>query len=75
MCEYCETETELEDLGKKWLFDEEIDYDEGHITFGGVIAPRQKAISIDIVTTPVIYDEVLKKDIPIKYCPMCGRKL
>lgn len=75
MCKYCEVSSQLDDIAEDWILDENISVGSEEIAVGCVISPWAKEIDINVVTSPVIYEELLTKKIPIKYCPFCGREL
>ncbi|MDO4975238.1 MAG: hypothetical protein Q4E61_02840 [Alphaproteobacteria bacterium] len=71
MCDFCECESKLESVAKKWLIsDEEVDIGIlDNLDIGLVISPKYKELSYCLN-----YAEYVKR-IQIKYCPMCGREL
>lgn len=73
VCRYCMTRTELDTVAEKWLFDDTVDFKIEDLLIGQVISPKRKRMTLNISSK---HDrEIFIKNIDIKYCPMCGRKL
>lgn len=77
MCKFCECVDNVNCVAENWLFDEKVCIGTlGDLITGLVVIPETKSLDFGI---QVAYDnvshEVFAKNVPIKYCPMCGREL
>ncbi|MDC7280764.1 hypothetical protein NXH64_14780 [Butyrivibrio fibrisolvens] len=73
-CKYCTANEPITSLGE-WLFDEVIK-EEGKLkgcTVGAVVFPNKSLLEFNVVNSYGIGDTTI--NVPIKYCPMCGRKM
>ncbi|WP_031551629.1 hypothetical protein [Oribacterium sp. FC2011] len=79
-CDYCMLHGETGDLPDKWIFSakEKIECRNRMIlslNCDGQIDPTEKALHVSVGFDESSAVEIISKDVPINYCPMCGRKL
>lgn len=82
MCKYCEREDRLEDFCSEDICDESVPFLGVHMLLRVVIGYRPDDDWKPMYPTLGIYsgikecsEDFIHEEIPIRYCPMCGRKL
>ena len=73
MCKYCYPEDEWSEVPKEWVFSERLNVVITEIGFGAYVYAPEKCMTVWIDNG--IGKKVLCKEVPIKFCPMCGREL
>ena len=79
-CDYCMLHGETGDLPDKWIFSakEKIKHKKRTIlslSCDGQIDPAEKTLHVSVGFDESSAVEIISKDVPINYCPVCGRKL
>ena len=73
LCEYCHGPDDLTEVPDKWVINENLDVVLTNINFGAYVFPLHKCLTVYIDNANL--KTLLSKEIPIKFCPMCGREL